>query len=159
MSQIEDISGKVRETSTDREHFTDIKNIEHTLKNIEETLERIGQTSCFAENNQWDYGRESRYREYKPRVQIVVCLFSLEISEEALFEKEVRRFQKKASVKTMLKKICIKFLIFILFITVWCLVILSRSQILLVIFGSLTAFMGFIYFILYRTQKFASNLR
>merc|ERR1712013_401225 len=131
MSQIEDISGAVGETSTDRELLTDIKNIEHTLKNIEETLEMIGQISCFAENNQWDYGRDS----------------SLDISEEALFEKEVRRFQKRAFVKTMLKKICIKFLIFILFITVWCLVILSRSQILLVIFGSLTAFMGFIYFI------------
>ena len=80
-------------------------------------------------------------------------------SKDQLFEKEVRRYQWKRSVKTTAKKICVIFLLFILYAVILWLVILARSQLLWIIFLTISALMGFIYFVFYRTEKFASNLR
>ena len=62
MPQIEEVSGKVSETSTDTEYFTDMKNIEQTLRNIEDNLESIRLASCYTEEDQWDFGKDTRYQ-------------------------------------------------------------------------------------------------
>ena len=86
-------------------------------------------------------------------------ILSLWKSKDQLFEKEVRRYQRRMSAKTTAKKICVIFLMFLLYVVILGLVLLARSQILWIIFLSLSVLMGFIYFVFYRTQKFASNLR
>ena len=83
---------------------------------------------------------------------------SLWKSKDKLFEKEVRRYQWRISLKTTAKKICVRFILFILYVVILWLVILARNQILWIIFLSLSALMIFIYFVFYRTAKFASNL-
>ena len=86
-------------------------------------------------------------------------ILSLWKPKDQLFEKEVRRYQRRMSLKTSAKKICVFFLLFILYVVILWLVILARSQMLWVIFLSLSVLLGFIYFVFYRTEKFASNLR
>ena len=88
-----------------------------------------------------------------------ISTYSLWKPKDQLFEKEVRRYQRRMSLKTAAKKICVKFLLFILYAVILWLVILARSQMLWIIFLSLSALMGFIYFVFYRTARFASNLR
>ena len=88
-----------------------------------------------------------------------ILTLSLWKSKDQLFEKEVRRYQWRNSVKTTAKKICVMFLLFILYVVILWLVILSRIQMLWIIFLSLSVLMVFYYFVIYRTAKFASNLR
>ena len=56
-------------------------------------------------------------------------------------------------------KLLIKFLLFVFYVFILWFVILARNQFLWVVFGSVTVLAIFIYFVIYRTQVFARNLR
>ena len=80
-------------------------------------------------------------------------------SKDQLFEREVRKYQWRSFVKNSAKKMLVKFLAFILYVLILWLVILARNQMIWVIFLSVSVLTVFVYFVFYRTQKFASNLR
>ena len=76
-----------------------------------------------------------------------------------LFGEEVAKYQRIISMKIKVKKILMRFSLFVIYSFLLSLVVIARHEILWAVFGSVTVLSIFVYFVIYKTQKYSSYMR